>query len=238
MDTQPSLEEWRRLYEAAIAFKEARPWEWMTEAHLFGVRNPETKEIGYGSIMGMRGEHFALAVYLGSEGLDGFWRMETLQEPDPAFLLEIPLLQASFEDRRELRRQDLQVIKSLGLKFRGRKAWPLFRSYVPGYFPWFLTAEEARFLTLALQQALEVALRVREDPTLLDSLQEGLYLVRTPERRGEALAWKDEWMRPPPPEARPSPPPVEEAELAAMRAQLPRRPIGLDRPVHHAGIHP
>ena len=228
MDTQPSLEEWRQLYEAAIAFKEARPWEWMTEAHLFGVRNPETKEIGYGSIMGMRGEHFALAVYLGSEGLDGFWRMETLQEPDPAFLLEIPLLQASFEDRRELRRQDLQVIKSLGLKFRGRKAWPLFRSYVPGYFPWFLTAEEARFLTLALQQALEVALRVREDPTLLDPLQEGLYLVRTPERRGEALAWKDEWMRPPPLEARPSPPPIEEADLAAMRAQLPRRPIGLE----------
>jgi len=63
---------------------------------------------------------------------------------------------------------------------------------------------------------------------LLDPLQEGLYLVRTPERRGEALAWKDEWMRPPPLEARPSPPPIEEADLAAMRAQLPRRPIGLE----------
>ena len=26
---QPSLDEWRRLYEAAIALKQVAPWEWM-----------------------------------------------------------------------------------------------------------------------------------------------------------------------------------------------------------------
>ncbi len=71
----PTLEEYRQLYEAALAFKEEAPWEWMTEDQVFGVRDPETGEIGYASIMGMLGEHLALALYLGSAALEGFWRV-------------------------------------------------------------------------------------------------------------------------------------------------------------------
>lgn len=226
--TQPSLDEWRRLYQAAAAFKEAGPWEWMIEDEIFGVRNPQSKEIGYCSIMGMAGEHFALAVYLGSEGLAGFWRLHGDRDLEPTFLLEVPELQASWEDRRQLHKQDLDVIKSLGLKFRGRNAWPMFRSYAPGFFPWFVTAEEARFLTLALEQTVEVASRIEEEPALLDPLREGLYLVRTRVRRGESLIWEDEWIKPAPPKARPLPPSaVTEADLADLR-RLPRRKMILE----------
>jgi len=36
MDTPiPMLEEFRRLYEAAQAFKEQAPWEWMFEDEIF-----------------------------------------------------------------------------------------------------------------------------------------------------------------------------------------------------------
>jgi len=229
MHTQPpSLDEWRGLYEAAAAFKEACPWEWMTETHVFGVQNPESGQIGYGSIMGMLGEHFALAVYLGSEGLAGFWHMESDQGAEPTLVLEVPQLQASWEDRNVLHKRDREIIKALGLKFRGRNAWPLFRSYVPGYFPWFLSGEEARFLTLALEQALGIALRVKEDPALLDPLWEGIYLVRTPEEREGTLAWKDEWVEPVPPEVRPLQTTIEVADLAALRAQLPRWKMTLE----------
>jgi hypothetical protein len=50
-------------------------------------------------------------------------------------LLEIPQLQASWEDREELHVRDRETIKALGRKYRGRQAWPLFRSYQPGYAP-------------------------------------------------------------------------------------------------------
>jgi hypothetical protein len=220
---QLSFDEWRRLYQAAIAFKQVAPWKWMTETDVFGVQNPESGQIGYGSIMGMLGEHLALAVYLGSEGLEGFWRIEEGRDVEPTFVLEVPQLQASWEDREALRREDREVIKALGLKFRVRGAWPLFRSYVPGYFPWFVTPEEARFLTLALEQGLEVVQRVKEDRALLSPLREGVYLVRTPEKQGETLVWKDEWVEPPPPQPRPLPPPaITETDLAALR-QLPRQ---------------
>lgn len=222
---QPSLDEWRRLYQAASTFKEAAPWEWMAEADVFGVQNPESRQIGYGSIMGMAGEHYALAVYLESEGLEGFWRLHEDGDLEPTFLLEVPQLQASWEDRRELHRQDREVIKALRLKFRGRKAWPMFRSIVPGFLPWFVTPEEARFLALALEQALEVSLRVEKDPDLLAPLDEGVYLVRIPVKRRGTLVWQDKWMEPEPFKARPLPPlAVTDADLAALR-RLPRRKI-------------
>ena len=73
---------------------------------------------------------------------------------DQGHLVPCLRLTVSFEDRKFLRKPDFQVIKELELKFRGRNSWPLFRSYQPGYLPWYLTKDEARYLTLALQQAI------------------------------------------------------------------------------------
>jgi hypothetical protein len=195
MNTHPSPDEWQRLYAAAAAFNAAQPWEWMAEVDIFGVQNPESGEIGYASVMGALGEHFCLALYLGQQALAGFWQIQMGAEPDPTFILEIPQLQASWEDRGFLYEKDRDVIKALGLKFRGRGVWPLFRAFVPGYLPWFLSDQEARFLTLALEQALVVAPRVKENPSLLAPVQNLIYLVRTPEERKGALVWTDRWIQ-------------------------------------------
>ena len=215
----PTIEEYRRLYEAANAFKQEAPWTWMTEDQLFAIRNPETGQIGYASVMGMLGEHLALALYLGSVALDGFWRMQygAFRE-NPILPLEIPQLQASFEDRNTLNPKDREVIKSLGLSFRGKLEWPMFRSYVPGCTPWFVTPEETRFLTVALEQALNVSLRLREDPELLEAPDEEEYLVRLQTKQG----WADAWLLPEPIPARP-PQSVDSQRLAAMRRDFPRR---------------
>jgi hypothetical protein len=128
--TTPDTREWRRLYEATVRVKELSPWEWMTEADVFGVQNPETGELGFVSVMGMLGEHYAVSLYLGSEGIHGFLNLQELGPfADPEALIQIPQLQASFEDREQLDKRDREVIKELGLKFRGRNAWPWFRSY-------------------------------------------------------------------------------------------------------------
>jgi hypothetical protein len=61
--SSPTPSEWRKLYQAAIRVKEIASWDWMTETDIFGVQGPETDEIGFVSIMGMLGEHLAVAVY-------------------------------------------------------------------------------------------------------------------------------------------------------------------------------
>src|SRR5829696_5721591 len=163
----PGIREWRRLYESAVRIKEMSPWEWMTETDVFGVRSPETGELGFVSVMGLLGEHYAVSLYLGSEGIHGFLDLQEMGPfADPGDLIQVPQIQASFEDRVELDKRDREVIKELGLKFRGRNAWPMFRSYRPSLFPWFLEAGEVRFLSCALEQLEDVAPRFREDASM------------------------------------------------------------------------
>jgi hypothetical protein len=196
----PSMEEWQRLYDVAIEFKKLECWGWMYDDDLFGVQNPEGDEIGYCCIMGNFGEVFAIAVYLGEEGLEGYLKIQSgaVGETDPDVFHYQKCLMASFEDRDYLQKEDLQLIKKLGLRFRGRNEWPMFRNYRPGYVPWFLTKKEALFLTTAIEQAIDVALRFREDEGLLTSPGGDEYLIRVPDKVEDIILWKDRWMKPAP----------------------------------------
>lgn len=191
-ETSPTETEWRHLYALMDRVKEAAPWEWMEETDIFGIQNPETGESGFVSVMGSLGEHLAVAMYLGEQGLAGFWRMQYAgPHLTPDMVLNTPQLQASFEDRNTLHPKDRDVIKQLGLKYRGKQAWPQFQSYAPGMVPWYLTAVEARFLAHALEQMLEMAARLEDDPALLDADEEE-YLVRVPTKQGNRWVWHDE----------------------------------------------
>ncbi len=198
------LEEWRRLYEAMNRFGAQAPWEWINEEHIFGVVNPETGETGWISITGALGEWRALSLYPGMEGWDGLMSMlhfntKTGLIPEEV-LFNVPALRASWEDRDVLTKRDRDVIKRLGLRYRGRGAWPFFRSYRPGYVPWYLTREEVRFLTHALEQAVIVAEELREtgpDILLTRLADEGKVLVRVPSTKGEHIEWRTEWRTPP-----------------------------------------
>lgn len=180
MKHTPSLEEWRKLYDLMAQLKDLAPWEWMEEDDIFGIQIPETGELGFISVMGTLGEHLAVAVYQGAKGLSGFWQMHSKgPELTPEFALQIPQVQASFEDRDLITKEDRNVMKQLGLKYRGANAWPQFRSYRPGCFPWFIEKEEAQILICALEQVLEIAPRFKDDPDLLmPTDNDNDYLVR------------------------------------------------------------
>jgi len=117
------------------------------------------------------------------------------------------------------------------LKFRGASAWPLFRSYRPGYMPWFVTTAEARLLKYALEQTLEVAPRVKADPDILNAGDENgddeIYLVRVPLKEGDGLVWEDRLMRVPPPE-RESVAAAPDVEALGQLKQLPQRPFEVE----------
>ncbi len=185
----PTLEEWKRLYDLMAQVKELAPWDWMEESDIFGIQMPETDELGFVSVMGTLGEHFAVAVYQGARGLGGFWHMHSLgPKITSEIALQVPQLQASFEDRQMIAREDREVMKKLELKFRGAKAWPQFRSFRPGCFPWLVEGDEARALICALEQLLEIAPRFKENPNLFTPTKnEHDYLVRV-KKDG---AWED-----------------------------------------------
>lgn len=216
-----SIEEWEALYKAAIEFYKIRCWEWIYDCDLFGIQNPETEEIGYCSIMGNLGEVLSLNVYLGSEGLRSFWytyeQTSLAQKGIPVnhhkLLTGLKCLMASFENRSEISKTDLNIISKLGLKFQGKQTWPLFKSYQPGFVPWALKAHEIRFLTIALKESINMALMIKESPNILDSPKEGQYLVRTLKNK----QWKNSWFLPAPLPEQKLLPTVDEVCLARLK---------------------
>jgi hypothetical protein len=177
-----SLSVLKSLYEAASAFGEIEPWEWMSDIDVFGIQNPEDGEIGYCCVLGELGEVLGLVVYLGTEGLEQHRKIQSgkLRAGSPEFIYSQHCLTAWFSNRSELDKTDLKVVKQLGLKFHGSNAWPQFRSFQPGYYPWHLTESEARYLTLCLHQARDIALCLEKDPDWLSGPSKNHYLVRLP----------------------------------------------------------
>jgi len=106
----------------------------------------------------------------------------------------------TFEDRSELDKDDLQLIRMLAYKFRGSCAWPLFRHYEPGFSVWGLKSDQVGFLTAALEQAVNVATRFRENEELYfehDQTDEGTgeqRLHRVPVSDEGEIRWHDEWL--------------------------------------------
>ena len=224
----PVIREWRRLYESATRIKEISPWGWMTESDVFAIRSPESGELGFVSVMGLLGEHYAVSLYLGSEGIHGFLDLQEMGPfADPGDLIQIPQIQASFENREELDKKDREVIKELGLKFRGRNAWPMFRSYRPSLFPWFLEAGEVRFLSCALEQLADVAPRIREDHSLLEPSGGDSYLLRVPRQEEGRRLWEDASTGVPPLDAPPIEVEMEASKIEAL-GRLPRKAVRLE----------
>lgn len=215
----PTPEQWTELYAAAGMFKEYAPWEWMEDADLFGIVDPHTGETGYCCVIGALGELLGLLVYIGSDGLAFFEGLQSGRiNPDDEDIHAMQrCLSISFEDRAMLEKKDLAVIKSLGLKFRGRQAWPCFRSHSPGFLPWFLTGPEADFLSLALRRAIGIAERFKDNPSLLDAPEEGLYLTAYQNKEDNGT-WQEAWIRPAPAEKPALDIPVDEVRLARIKA--------------------
>ncbi len=197
---QRMAEEWRPLYEVAERVKELAPWRWMREESIFGVQDPKTGEFGYVSVMGMLGEHLSVAVYLGANAIHQFGDLANVADVNDEWevgsrLMLIPQMQASFEDQDMVEKEDMNVMRRLKLKYRGRFAYPVFRTIRPGCPLWILDKEQIPFLTHVLEQTLDVASRCKEDMSLLypDDVDddEEMYLLRIPTVVDGEIMWAD-----------------------------------------------
>jgi hypothetical protein len=226
----PSHDEAKALCNLAAQIKALAPWQWMEETDVFGVEDPDTREIGFVSVMGNIGEYEAVGVYSGAEGLFSFIDLQSGSSPNPDRLIEIPQVQVSFSAPKFLEKRDRELLKGVGLKFTGAK--PMFRSYRPGFLPWFITLKEARLLIHALSQTLEIAKRFAEQPASFPADGDGegdgeteSFLVRVsrqedtePSGRPPAfrIVWEDQVKRIP----RPKVPPIEISINAGLLRDL------------------
>lgn len=188
METEPTREQWLALHHAFRRYCEARPWEWLANEDVLVVNDPLGQFKGYCVALGDGGVAYGLGVYLGDRGLMNYLTTMTSEhEPDGVEALARGLaLTAVLGDREELGNGERKAMRDLGLRYRGRGRWPIFRSMVPGHWPWYLSGDEARFLTIALDNVRDVAERMGQG--MLD-----LYAGRDPSEVLTRSLWGDVW---------------------------------------------
>ena len=191
-EVDPTPEQWLALHDAFRRYCEAKPWERLANEDVLAVNDPLGHFKGYCVALGDGGVAYGLGVYLGDRGLLNYLTTMTSEdEPDSEEMLERSLaLTAVLGDREELENKERKAMRDLGLRYRGRGRWPIFRSAIPGHWPWYVNADEARFLTIALDNVRDVAERIGQG--MLD-----LYAGRDPsEVLTQSLrdgVWRDEW---------------------------------------------
>ncbi len=199
-EKKPTVKDWKRLYETAMAFGRIEPWKWMAEDDLFGVQDPATGQISYCCVMGMREAVYGMAAYSGKNGLDAYLKVQSgeLLPEDIETMFVLDSLTLFYEERANVPEEDMEVAKRLGMTLRGRNVWPVFRNYKPGYHPWFLTRKESIFFSMLIEQAIGVALRFKDYKKLLLPKEKGRYFVRVPSHTDNKTVWKDAWLMPAP----------------------------------------
>ncbi len=152
----------RELYAAAEAFRDAKPWEGLSDSDWFGFPDPA---IGgdypvVGATMGGAGQVFGLCLYRFPEGLY-FWNEVFLtgQPSRETGMYRQRMLEISFAPREELELEDFALWESLGLKAppASSPGYPYFRSWQPGRFPWAIDEAEAQLLLQGLRYGLAFA---------------------------------------------------------------------------------
>ncbi len=206
---------------------EAKPWKRLEEEQLFIVRHADDETLSFVGAIGGAGEQAGLIVYRGTNayfGLLDFLERASQMPPvpqmgagltdpdeimammadllsganfDPMELMQLPQLQLMFEPKANLEEIDEEWIARHAYKASG-SGFPTFRSLASGYLPWWIAADEADTLIIAMEQMLELLARKDFSPELLEIVpqddDESLELFARVASKGEdgAVTWSDE----------------------------------------------
>lgn len=164
-------ESWRALLAAAVDLAALEPWEFAYDSDPVGLVDPVTGETHIGHVLGNAGEVFA-AVFYRRVGLR--WILAMLGDaPDPEDLNHadgMDCLKLGFVPKRELRKEDLEVMKAAAFKPTGKGAiGPQFRSSEPGWHPWHINQTEADQLLADLPRLTAFYRLFEQHPDLYDN---------------------------------------------------------------------
>ncbi len=177
-----SADSWKKMLTLAVEVKKQAPWGWLFDSDLVCIQHPQTDEYYYCSVMGAAGEHYAIALYEGNEGLYGLY--QTLQgykwESPTQMLAYQKCLMLEFDNAGLVEKTDKQQLKALGFSFRGKDAYPVVKKHDPFLFPWNATQQDIDFFIKALEVLIPFfdTLKGRtKDLPVCDEVSEGVFAM-------------------------------------------------------------
>jgi len=162
--TPPTDAEWKALYDAVRRYRDANPWDVLSDQHNEFIRNPETGENGIFAIIGASDDISGFMLYRGERGYDSLWRVNEVGLVDETDLyVTADAIGITFQARSVVSDEEIARFKTHKLKFTGRNAYPLVRAFDPGYSPRQVNGAEARYLSLALTRTIDIVSEHRQN---------------------------------------------------------------------------
>ncbi len=187
MSKAPSKEQWEKLYEVTKMIKKIEPWNFLYDTDIITIKLSERKEPLFCSIMGALGECFAISIYRDYSELSGLYKIRDGADLPSCIIMSYQnCLTCYFGDRDEMADEDMQVLRDLGLRFRGNNNWIYFRNHKAGYYPWFISYEDCEILISAFQNLYMAILALGQG--ILVDFDNGDTLLR------EFSKERDEWI--------------------------------------------
>jgi hypothetical protein len=181
----PSTEQLKELYKLAISVAGLKPWNFISSDQLFGVIFPGYRDNGYVQTIGQQGDIFCVLTYLGENSLHRLRNVKSAEN-----IMEVRSLMVFFNPMEELEDWDIQALESAGVNYMELELVPVFRSQLPGYYPWHISEEDAVILIESLKQTVEVYSRFSNFP-FLDIATEA---TECPYRKLQNGQWVDSTM--------------------------------------------
>lgn len=142
----------------------------------------------------MLGEYFAVMAYPGEKGLM-MLQVSSARDEQPAMhhLLTISGISVDFDDEEYLEPPDFLLFGKLNKCFKGSMAWPKFRDYTAGYFPWFLNANQVTLFTLILSQVLAIAKQSKESASMIPDINitGKIFIHELTRDANDKIEWQD-----------------------------------------------
>ena len=150
----PTTAQWAKLYETAKELRTLKPWAFLRDCDYIAVTPPGAEKPVYFVTFGILGEMMGIAMFRSERELYGMDRIrERAAQGVPLAALGMQdCLMCYFGDRTDLAPEDMKVIRTLNLRFRGNGQWIYFRSLKIGHAPWHICSREAESLIAALQE--------------------------------------------------------------------------------------
>lgn len=179
MRKEATKKQWSELYEVALKIKALKPWEHLWDLDTITLLLPEQEPI-LCSVMGRNAEFYGIGIYKGEQAISNFFAMSEKKNIPPEQMIryqEDNVLICNFGDREDLTKKEWQLIRDLGLKFRGKNNWLYFRSYQRGFIPYLLDQGEV-VEAIEIFKNLYMALRAYLVEGLVVDFENGYTLMR------------------------------------------------------------
>lgn len=155
------------LYDTAFSFKSEKLWKKLHDNQIFAVQL-SNGEIGYCTVMGSLGQHFALGLYIGEKGYRTYYNIaditrDTSESDYFEYSISQDCLQCSFENKDNMPDAEISsvqaYVKAHNLHLRGANSFPSMICMKPHQMPWFVKDEKDYVL---LEEALRAGIAVAE----------------------------------------------------------------------------